>query len=107
MPFYLDKAQYEKLKSAQTELHDLLPTIDDAEACGIECQALRGVVKAIWTYLRKWKSGSLLHRRNDFELVNVERRAKRPDTNGQPRGRTGGTSRTDRYKTINGTNKTG
>ena len=46
MPFYLDKAQYEKLKSAQTELHDLLPTIDDAEACGIECQALRGVVKS-------------------------------------------------------------
>lgn len=37
------RQQLELLKKSQRELHDLLPEIDKAEDCGIECSAFREI----------------------------------------------------------------
>ena len=39
--------QYAELKRQQRIIHDLLPEFDKAEACGIECQELRGLAAYI------------------------------------------------------------
>lgn len=39
--FRFDKADYAELLQAERDLHDLLPEIDKAEECGIDCQARR------------------------------------------------------------------
>jgi hypothetical protein len=36
-----DKTHYAALKEAQRKLHDLIATLDSAEACGMECADLR------------------------------------------------------------------
>ena len=41
------KSDHTKLKKAQRKLHDLLPMIDDADACGTDCEAFRSVVNEI------------------------------------------------------------
>lgn len=40
-----DRRQLEQLKRAQREIHDLLPTIDAAEQCGVECSAFRQIAR--------------------------------------------------------------
>lgn len=37
----LDQSQVAELQQAQRILHDLLPEIDDLEACGIDCSGAR------------------------------------------------------------------
>lgn len=39
------RADYDKLKDLQRKLHDLLPICDDAEACGVETAAWRGLIE--------------------------------------------------------------
>lgn len=41
------KRHFDSLKSAQRTLHDLLPLIDKAEGCGIECQEFRNVAEEL------------------------------------------------------------
>jgi hypothetical protein len=38
---YLSQAHIDALKQAERDLHDLLPEIDRAEACGIDCSDIR------------------------------------------------------------------
>jgi hypothetical protein len=38
------KAHYDSLIKAERELHDVLPDIDSAEACGLDCTAYRDAV---------------------------------------------------------------
>lgn len=35
------------LKKAETDLHATLAMMDDAEACGVECQAMREVIASL------------------------------------------------------------
>lgn len=41
MAFKLPPGEVAKLKEAQRQLHDVLPEIDKAEECGVECQHYR------------------------------------------------------------------
>ena len=38
---------FARLKSAQRKLHDLLPLLDKAERCGVECDQFRALSSAI------------------------------------------------------------
>lgn len=38
------KRDYDKLKMAERTIHDLLPNLDKAEACGVDCEQLRSYV---------------------------------------------------------------
>ncbi len=46
-----DRRQLEALKQSQRALHDLLPTIDKAESCGVECSAFRAIAQDLATRL--------------------------------------------------------
>lgn len=41
------------LKAAQRELHDVLPLIDEAEQCGIECQQYRQLAEEVQERITK------------------------------------------------------
>jgi hypothetical protein len=43
-PVKLSASALSKLKQAQRNIHDILPELDKAEACGIECQQYRQLV---------------------------------------------------------------
>jgi hypothetical protein len=39
----LDKTHLESVKRAQRSLHDIIPLMDDAEACGVDCISHRKI----------------------------------------------------------------
>lgn len=41
------RADFDALKRAQRILHDLAPTIDKAESCGVECEGYRAIAREI------------------------------------------------------------
>lgn len=45
--FKLPADRVQALQQAQREIHDILPVIDDAEKCGIECQQYRVLVDEV------------------------------------------------------------
>lgn len=47
------KAEHTKLKKAQRQLHDLLPIVDDAAACGVDCEAFKAVLSEIGDQLNE------------------------------------------------------
>ena len=45
------RADFDLLKTEQRRLTDLLPVLDRAEQCGVECQAFREVAREFLTRL--------------------------------------------------------
>ncbi len=50
------REQRAQLQSDLRELHDILPMIDDAEKCGVECSVFRDVVNELRTNLETIES---------------------------------------------------
>ncbi len=50
------KTDHTALKKAQRQLHDLLPMVDNADACGVECDAFRSVMDEISKQLAEIES---------------------------------------------------
>jgi hypothetical protein len=38
-----DRSDYDRLQTAKRLLHDVLPKIDKAQSCGIECEGYRAI----------------------------------------------------------------
>ncbi len=51
----IPKEQFAGLLQAERDLHDLLPEIDKAEECGIECQEFRRVHGEVMENITKLK----------------------------------------------------
>lgn len=47
------RADFNNLKDAQRRLHDLLPIVDDAETCGIECQEYRHWINELLEFTQR------------------------------------------------------
>ena len=51
----LDPGIVERLKSASRKLHDVLPLLDKAEACGIDVSALRDTHKQMMDQISQYQ----------------------------------------------------